>query len=175
VDCISRDAKILEIARRYLGGEPILWLTELAWWVPSLEDRANFLSSDYVKATENKYDHGFHYDIHDVKSLTLFVYLTDIDMDSCPHIVIEGTHKRKTFKELLGRNLDEKVAEKKFGNRVRVILGVKGTAFLEDTTSFHKVGDGTKSRLILMITYVLRRRVPPDTPRRASERAFAQD
>src|SRR5215471_18989780 len=46
VDCISRDAKILEIARRYLGGEPILWLTELAWWVPRLEDRANFLSSD---------------------------------------------------------------------------------------------------------------------------------
>ena len=29
IDCIARNIKIVEIARRYLGAEPILWLTQL--------------------------------------------------------------------------------------------------------------------------------------------------
>jgi len=89
VDCISRDAKIVEIARKYLGVEPILWLTELKWRVPRLEDRATFLSSGYIEPVDYA-SGGFHYDIHDVKSLTLFIYLTDSDMDSSPHVLIEG-------------------------------------------------------------------------------------
>jgi len=102
VDCISRDAKIVEIARKYLGVEPILWLTELRWTVPRLEDRANFLPPAHIEP-EYYSDHALHYDVHDVKSLTLFVYLTDSDMDSCPHVLIEGTHKRKSLEELLDR------------------------------------------------------------------------
>ena len=163
VECISRDSQIVEIARKYLGVEPILWLTELKWTVPRLEDRGNFLSSGYIE-TENYAGHSFHYDIHDVKSLTLFVYFTDVDMDSCPHVLIEGTHKHKTLKQLKDRILDDEVAQQAYGNRVAAILGTKGTAFLEDTTSFHKVANGTKSRLMLSLHYVVRRRRPPEPP-----------
>jgi len=163
VDCISRDAKIVEIARKYLGVEPILWLTELKWRVTRLEDRATFLSSGYIEPVDYA-SGGFHYDIHDVKSLTLFIYLTDSDMDSSPHVLIEGTHKRKTLKELQDRVLDDKIAQQVYGNRVTPILGTKGTAFLEDTTSFHKVAEGTKNRLMLSLQYVVRRRIPPERP-----------
>ena len=83
-------------------------------------------------------------------------------MDSGPHVLIEGTHKRKSFGELRDRVLDDQVAQKKYGNRITAILGSRGAAFLEDTTSFHKVADGTKNRLMLSIHYVLRRRVPPE-------------
>src|SRR5262249_11950284 len=133
------------------------------WTVPRLEERADFFSSGHAEP-ENYAGHAFHYDIHDVKSLTLFVYLTEIGMDSCPHLVIEGTHKRKTLKDLRNRFLDDKVAQQKYGNRVTAILGSKGTAFLEDTTLFHKVAGGTKKRLMLSIHYVLRRRIPPERP-----------
>jgi hypothetical protein len=164
IDRISRDARIIEIVRKYLGVEPILWLSELRW---RLEDPVNLRPSIHVEA-ENYPTRNFHYDVHDVKSLTLFVYLTDCDMDSFPHVIIEGTHKRKTLKELQNRFLDEDVAQKRYGNRINVILGPKGTAFLEDTTSFHKVGDGTKQRLILSIQYVFRRGIPPGRPVRES-------
>src|SRR5262249_46725038 len=97
-------------------------------------------------------------------SLTLFIYLTDSDMDSSPHVLIEKTHKRKTLKELWSRVLDDDVAKKKYDNRIRVIVGTKGTAFLEDTSCYHKVPNGTKERLMLSINYVLRRRMPPERP-----------
>ena len=31
IDRLARNAKVVEIARRYLGAEPILWLTQLRW------------------------------------------------------------------------------------------------------------------------------------------------
>ena len=164
VDHISRDAKIVEIARKYLGVEPILWLTRLQWTVPKLDSHGRLLPSVHVES-ENYYDdNAFHYDVHDVRSLTLFIYLSDIDADSCPHVLIEGTHKRKSLRQLHSRVIADEVAQKKYGNRIKVILGSKGTAFIEDTTCFHKVANGTKARLILSVHYVIQRRIPPEPP-----------
>ncbi len=158
IDRICRNAKILEIARKYLGAEPRLWLTQLRWSFLPVDDRRP--QSLYREPVQ--YDrHAFHYDMLDVKSLTLFVYLTDVDLQSGPHEIIEGTHKARTFREIRNRVFDTAVIRKQYGDRIKVIVGRKGTAFLEDTGTLHRAADGTKTRLLLSVDYVLKRRLPP--------------
>jgi len=158
---IARNVDIVEIARRYLGAEPILWLTRLRWSLPSDDNVLDLQPSIHNEPRE--YDPlAFHYDVNDFKSLTVFVYLTDIDdLDSGAHVMIEGTHKNKSIKEIGNRHLSDDVAHRIYGDRIRPILGQKGTVFAEEASAYHKVAVCRKRRLILMIYYVLARKVPP--------------
>jgi hypothetical protein len=160
VNRICRNANLVAIARQYLGAEPILWLTLLKWSFPLSDNRVGFSPTTYRDPTEH-YIHTFHYDFIDFKSLTLFVYLTDIDSDAGAHFVVEGTHNKKSFKDLNNIYLDEDVAQKRFGERIKAILGKKGTAFFEETSTYHRVGVCKSRRLILSIDYVLQRKSPP--------------
>src|SRR5215475_7567141 len=82
---------IIEIVRRYLGVEPILWLSQLTWSFSLSDNPLDFHKSIYREPA--KYDpHKFHYDITDFKSLTLFIYLTDVYSSSGAHVIVEGTH-----------------------------------------------------------------------------------
>jgi hypothetical protein len=159
---IARNFEIVEIARRYLGAEPIFWLTRLRWSFPSYDDTADMQPSLHQEPIE--YDpHGFHYDANDFKSITFFVYLTDVDdLDSGAHVVIEGTHKNKALSEIRKKVIDDKFAYKKYNERIKVILGEKGTVFAEESSAYHKVAACKKPRLILMIYYVLARKIPPE-------------
>lgn len=158
IDRICRNAKVLAIARKYLGAEPRLWLTQLRWsFLPTDDARPHSLHREPLQHDPNT----FHYDMLDVKSLTLFVYLTDVDEHSGPHEIIEGTHKSRTMQELRNLVLDTNVVRGKYGDRIKVIVGRKGTAFFEDTGSLHRPTAGTKPRLLLSIDYVLKRRLPP--------------
>jgi hypothetical protein len=161
---ISQAYEIVEIARRYLGAEPILWLTRLKWSFPASDEVSDMQPSLHKEPME--YDpHGFHYDANDFKSLTFFVYLTDIDdLDSGAHVVIEGTHKNKTLKELSRKTLDDHSAQITYGEKVKAISGKKGTVFAEESSAYHKVAACKKRRLILMIYYVLARKIPPQRP-----------
>jgi hypothetical protein len=160
VNRICRNAKVVEIARKYMGTEPILWLTTLRWSFPFSDNRADFYPMTYSEPTEH-HIYTFHYDIIDFKSLTLFVYLTDIDSDSGAHSVIERTHNNKRLKDIKNLTLDKDVAKEKFGDRIKVILGKKGTAFFEETSTYHRVEVCKSRRLILSIDYVLQRKAPP--------------
>jgi hypothetical protein len=112
-----------------------------------------------------EYDgNAFHFDRFDFKSLTLFIYLTDVDASSGAHVVIEGTHTNKRFSDLCRNILSDRVAHQKFGDRIKVILGPKGTMLFEETSSYHKASYGKTDRLMLSIHYVLQRRPPPDRP-----------
>jgi hypothetical protein len=77
-------------------------------------------------------------------------------------MVIEGTHNNKSLKDIKNRFLNEDVAQEKFSDRIKVILGKKGTAFFEETSTYHKVEVCKSRRLILSIDYVLQRKAPPD-------------
>jgi hypothetical protein len=159
--CLNKN--IIEVARKYLGAEPILWLTQLKWSFPLDDDLLDLHKSIYAEPIQ--YDpHAFHYDVLDFKSLTLFIYLTDIDSNSGAHITIENTHHDKTLTDIKNIILDDDAAQKKFGNRIKVISGKKGTAFFEETSSYHKVAVCTHRRLILSIDYVLHRKRPPERP-----------
>jgi len=163
VNRICRNANLVGIARKYLGAEPILWLTLLKWSFPLSDDHADFLPANYRESMH--YDvHAFHYDILDFKSLTLFVYLTDIDSNDGAHIVVEGTHNNRSFKDLNNRIINGDMAQKKYGDRIKVISGKKGTAFFEETSTYHKVEVCKSRRLILSIDYVLQRKAPPVRP-----------
>lgn len=55
-------------------------------------------------------------------------------------------------------------AYQKFGDRIKTVLGEKGTMFFEDTSSFHKASRCHTKRLMLSIDYVLQRQTPPERP-----------
>ncbi len=160
---IARNEKIVDIVRRYLGAEPRSWLTQIRWSSPIGLYGERLRPSPYREPKQ--YDnHSFHYDTNDIKSVTVFVYLTEVDKDSTPHSVIQGTHKSKSLKELMRMILDDESAEKTYGPRIRTIIGRTGTAFIEDTLAYHKVTAGKKNRCMLSIDYVLRRKIPPERP-----------
>jgi hypothetical protein len=162
IDHIARNWKIVEIARQYLGTEPILWLTQLKWSGEALQEHKQ-LRLKHPEPPE--YDgNAFHYDRFDFKSLTLFIYLTDVDHASGPHIVIEGTHAKKSISDLCHNILSDTLAHQKFGDRIKVILGPKGTMLFEETSSYHKASHCKTERLMLSIHYVLQRRPPPERP-----------
>ena len=160
VDRISRNATIVAIAKEYLGAEPILWLTQLRWSFASTDNAVNFRTS--VKTKTSGYNfYKFHYDTHDFKSLTVFVYLTDVSLDSGPHMIIPGTHKNKPLKSLAHIYLTDDVAQKLFPDQIKAVLGTKGLVFIEDISGYHKAAVCHKgSRLLLSIDYVLRRKPP---------------
>lgn len=164
IDQIARNEKLVEIARKYLGSEPILWLTQLKWSFGNKADkeRQGLLSSSNVPV---QYDgDAFHYDTLDFKSLTIFIYLTDVDASCGPHILIENTHKTKSFGEICRIILNDTVAQQRFGNRIKPMLGEKGTMVFEETSAFHKASRCQTKRLMLSIDYVLQRSPPPEHP-----------
>lgn len=145
---IAFDPKILEVASRYLGAEPILYQSSLYWSLPGVEHQKP----------------RFHYDIGDYRSLVLFIYLTDVDEQSGPHLVIEGTHHRKTIRQLLTRFLSNEDAYRQYPERIRMICGTSGEGFFEDLTCYHKRAATTKKRLMLTVSYMLQRAPLPAPP-----------
>lgn len=163
IDRLARNAKLVDIARRYLGAEPILWLTQLRWSFGDSSEQRKVSPSLHPEPLQYDGD-AFHYDTLDFKSLTIFVYLTDVDLDSGPHVVIEGT-QTKTFAELCHIILGDAAAQRKFGNRIKMILGQRGMVLFEETSSYHKAARCKTRRLMLSIDYVLQRTPPPERPR----------
>jgi hypothetical protein len=162
---IARNEKLVEIARQYLGAEPILWLTQLKWSFgdqASKEERQGLLSSNNEPVQHD--GDAFHYDTLDFKSLTIFIYLTDVDASCGPHVLIENTHNAKSFRDICQIILSDTAARQRFGDRIKVILGKKGTMLFEETSTFHKASRCQAKRLMLSIDYVLQRSPPPEYP-----------
>ena len=160
IDRISRNATLVAIARKYLGTEPRLWVTQLRWTfsLPRNQDKNG--SGRRKNSTEYNL-HDFHYDIHDFKSLTIFIYLTDVNMDSGPHFFIRGTHKTKTLREIKNLWISDDDAAQSYGNKIEAVLGEKGTIFAEDTSCYHKAAFSENSpRLIASFDYVIRNKSP---------------
>ena len=142
VDKIFKDPKLVEAAREYLGVEPILLQTR--WWrTPAGE--------------QNEHSSRFHFDVCDAKSMAVFFYLTDVRPDGAAHVVIKGTHARKSFAEIRRIYLTENEALQKYGPQIDVIVGLKGTGFLEEQTIYHKVLTGSEDRIIIAFLYSMSR------------------
>ena len=155
IDHIARNEKIVQIARQYLGTGPILWLTQLKWSYGDEVQKHTPLSR-HIELLQYDGD-AFHHDMLDFKSLTLFIYLTDVDPSSGPHVVIQGTHAVKSFADLCRVVLSDATAHQKFRDRHKMILGPKGTMLFEETSSYHKASRCKTERLMLSIDYVLHR------------------
>lgn len=137
------DKKILKIATSYLKKEPIIKDVRMWWSFPPEKDQYNSL-------------YGYHYDIDALKFLKLFIYLTDVDENSGPHVIISKTHKRKTLFEKLNRRLTDEEATKRFKkDSINVMTANAGEGFFEDTFAYHKGATPKKPRFILQIEYAI--------------------
>jgi hypothetical protein len=151
INRIARDAAIVEVVKRYLGVEPILYGTTLFWTLPG-------------KSTKSNYPETFHYDVIDIKSVCVCFYLTDVFPDSAAHVAIAGTHKSKSLERLINPLITDEEAAQRFGSRVTTFTGKAGMGFFEDIAAQHKRLGCSKPRLVLFINYTLVRK--PDTVRR---------
>lgn len=159
VDCaaverIAHDPRTIAVARRFLGAEPILFTSKIYWTRPR-------------PGAEGAAENGaFHYDLADLKAVTLFVYLSDVDQESGPHVVVRGTMRRVTPPEILRRTVSDAFVERRFPGRCVTITGPRGTAWFEDITAYHKQAKGSKVRLMLSLIYSLHRRPLEDLEQR---------
>ena len=147
---IALDPQVLEVARGYLRAEPILNSSKLYWTMPPRGDRDGQLRA----AAEGG---RFHYDLADLKAVTLFIYLTDVDADCGPHVVVRGTQGRKRFAQIFNRFIAEDEIQRRFPGRMHVITGERGTAWFEDISCYHKQAAAERTRLMLSIIYSLHR------------------
>lgn len=137
------DKTNIEIATKYLGKTPTIKDVRVWWSFPQNEKKYNQL-------------YGYHYDIDAYKFLKLFIYLTDVDIDSGPHVIISNTHKKKTIFEKLNRRLTDAQADKYFSkDRINIMTAKAGEGFFEDTFAYHKGTAPKKPRLILQVEYAV--------------------
>ncbi len=150
---LAHDPAIVEVARGYLEAEPVFLKSQIYWTVPDGTAVGNALA-----AAEGG---RFHYDLADIRALTVFIYLTDVDEHCGPHVVIRGTQRRRTPGEILRRFISDEHAARAYGGRIEMITGPRGTGWFEDITCYHKQAPAERVRGMLYLIYSLHRR--PDT------------
>ncbi len=136
----------LKISDCYFASKPYLIAVNM-WWSTVSDKPDSFAAQKY------------HFDIDSIKWLKFFVYLTDVGEDGGPHSYVEGTHKpfSKPFKILkrgYKRISDEEIKSYYSSEKIKKILGQKGTIIIGDTSCFHKgVFPQKKSRLIFEVSF----------------------
>lgn len=135
---LANDPIILNSVSDFLGCTPTLSNINM-WWS--------------VACKKAKDAQNFHRDVDDYKFIKLFIYLTDVDLESGPHVYVESSSKSNKFRQI-ARFSDDKI-EKYFGvDQIKYFTGNKGSMFLVDTYGIHKglppIG---KERLLLQFEY----------------------
>ncbi len=143
------DPQLLAIAADYLGTDPIHQGNQL-WWSFGQQ------KSD-PEATRRS--HHFHYDLDDFRFIKVFFYLTDVDSNSGPHMVVPGSHKKKplSHKWLRRPRPDEDIVAIYGAGSIETLCGKAGFGFVEDGFTIHKaMPPATRDRLLLSISYATR-------------------
>jgi hypothetical protein len=145
---IINDPKLLYIAIKYLGVQP-LHIGSRLWW--------SF--SDVPPYDLNRAGQNFHYDIDDYRSLRFFFYLTDVGVSNGPHAVIRGSHTNKSNSHRFA--LSRFFSDEELGSFYKkedfiTLCGKRGYGFAEEPSIFHKgVSPKNGDRLILLIQYAI--------------------
>jgi hypothetical protein len=149
VRAISHDPVLRYVAARYLGTDPGQTETRL-WW--------SFVS-DATSADRVKADQGFHYDLHDYRSIAFFFHLTDVDDASGPHVHIRGSHVHKPLRLLLGdqRQCSDDDMVRLYGDdNIVTLCGPAGFGFATDPFGYHKGAPPmNRDRLMLRVRYTI--------------------
>jgi hypothetical protein len=138
---LANDPCILSVAKRFLGATPTLSNVTM-WW--SLAGRS-----------APKEAQLFHRDRDDLRFCKLFFYLTDVDMESGPHVYVRGSAQDERLRE--HRRLSDDEVTATFGaDRVTHVCGPAGSAFLVNTYGIHKgLLPKSRDRLLLQLQYSL--------------------
>jgi hypothetical protein len=135
------DPAVLGIASQYLGCKPTLSSIGIRWSL-----------SSPARPAETQL---FHRDPDDWRFLKLFVYLTDVEAGSGPHVYVLGSHR--TAATLRAKPFSRESLVREYGaDRIQAVTGTAGTTFMADTHGIHMgVPPSTSPRLILQVQYSL--------------------
>lgn len=149
IRALVQDPILHYLAARYMGA-PAGQIEARLWW--SFVAEAS--SADRIKA-----DQGFHYDLHDYRSIAFFFHITDVDESAGPHVHVSGSHTHKPLRLLIGdtRQSTEEELVKHYGaGNVMTLCGRAGFGFATDPFGFHKgAAPQRKDRLILRLRYTI--------------------
>jgi Phytanoyl-CoA dioxygenase (PhyH) len=144
---LLNDRTLLSIARGYLGAEPTL-LGARMWW--------SFAASS--DSRQQLHDgQAFHYDLDDYRAIAFFFYLSDVDLESGPHVAVLGSHRRKPLRFLVSpfkSKSDDQISAAYGTGPIVAACGPAGTGFAEDLFCFHRGSHPkTRDRLLVQIRY----------------------
>jgi hypothetical protein len=136
---IINNPQIVEIARRYIGCRPTVSGLGLRWSLPRP-----------ARATDVQ---AFHRDPDDWRFVKLFIYLTDVDQKSGPHVYVAGSHRtRAPFLSHLYK--PEELARRYGAGALTPVTGPAGTSFIADTYGIHAgLVPEDRPRLLLQVQY----------------------
>lgn len=124
---LAFDGTFAGIAEAYFRCRPIYDFAAM-WWT------TRFGAKDFSKAAQE-----FHFDMDRLNFLKFFVYLTDVDPQSGPHVFVAGSHKYKPRSLRDPTRYDDgEVGSGYPPGAVRSICGERGTIFIADTSGIHK-------------------------------------
>ena len=133
-------APVLRLAAAYLGCTPTLSGLSAYW--------------SYPVAAPALYTQRFHRDLDDWRFVKLFVYLTDVDHGTGPHVYVRQSHLRAA--RLRTRPYSRQAVDRYGRDKVLTVLGLRGTAFMADTYGVHLGKVPTqRPRLLLQAQYSL--------------------
>ena len=90
---IANDPALISLAEQYLGCVPTIYSLNI-WWSRPARDEG-------TRTTQS-----FHRDIDDYKFLSLFIYLSDVTMETGPHQYAIGTHTKEGLAKILAKSLN---------------------------------------------------------------------
>ncbi len=123
----ATDPAMAFIAQRYLG-RPVLMDEVAFWWTTTRRSEDANLNAQL-----------FHQDRDRLSFLKFFIYLTDVTVDTGPHVYIRGSHRRIPWSlRGDGRKTDEAVRTAGLWSDVTELTGPAGTIMAVDTIGLHK-------------------------------------
>lgn len=142
------DTSLLSLAQGYLGSRPVVDVLTM-WWHTNFQSRPDSEAAQY-----------YHFDLDRFKWLKVFIYLTDVGVNSGPHSFINGSHKsggipKSMLKRGYTRISDEDVLGFYGVERQIEFIAPRGTIIIEDTRGLHKGKAVTddQSRLVLQLQF----------------------
>lgn len=138
---IANDSGLLQIVQDFLGAKPTVSNVNM-WW-------------SFGGRKQAEHAQLFHRDLDDWRFCKLFIYLTDVNEDSGPHVYVRKTSQSPLFRKI--RRYSDTEIESTFGKEnVMRFTDTKGAAFVVDTYGFHKgLLPKSNNRLLLQIQYSL--------------------
>ena len=127
VQDFATDPAMAVISQRYLGQSVIM--DEVAfWWTTTKKAEDADLNAQL-----------FHQDRDRLSFLKFFMYLTDVDTNTGPHVYVRGSHRRIPWSlRADGRMTDDAVRAAGLWGNVTELTGPAGTIMAVDTIGLHK-------------------------------------
>lgn len=120
---LANSPSLLCLAAHYIGCKPTLSALGMRWSFPGSE-----ASSILQK---------FHRDVEDWRFVKIFVYLTDVDADSGPHVYVRGSHLDNG--SMWAHSYSDGSVEREHGvGSIINVTGPAGFGFAADTAGIHK-------------------------------------